>query len=101
MPESANPRGRHTATGACDGSPATCLLPGQATLRHVGGAERVRQVESLVCRPATTSHAGLPSSVRRQMGVDDADLRISVGIEGARDLIADFARALSAATATA
>jgi len=66
-------------------------------LRYPREAPSLGGVESLVCRPATTSHAGLPASVRHDMGVHDADLRISVGIEGARDLIADFAQALSAA----
>ena len=53
--------------------------------------------ETLICRPATTSHAGLPSGVRREMGVPDEMIRVSVGIENPDDLIADFAQALAAA----
>lgn len=51
-------------------------------------------VESLVSRPAVTSHAGLTPEERRAAGISDRLVRISVGIEDARDLIADFERAL-------
>jgi cystathionine gamma-synthase/cystathionine gamma-lyase/cystathionine beta-lyase len=51
-------------------------------------------VETLVCRPSTTSHAGLSPSLRRQMGVEEAMVRVSVGLEDARDVCDDFARAL-------
>ncbi len=51
-------------------------------------------VETLVCRPATTSHAGLPERLRREMGIPDEMIRVSVGIENADDLIGDFLRAL-------
>jgi cystathionine beta-lyase/cystathionine gamma-synthase len=51
-------------------------------------------VETLVTRPATTSHVGLTPEERRRMGVTDSLLRVSVGIEAADDLLADFAQAL-------
>lgn len=53
-------------------------------------------VESLVTRPATTSHRGMPAAARRALGISDALIRVSVGIESAPDLIADFRAALGA-----
>lgn len=50
--------------------------------------------ETLVTRPATTSHAGLPPAERRALGIADGLVRIACGIEDAGDLIADFAQAL-------
>ncbi|MCI0652151.1 MAG: PLP-dependent aspartate aminotransferase family protein [Planctomycetes bacterium] len=54
-------------------------------------------VETLVCRPAATSHAGIPAAERRALGIPDERIRISVGIEDEADLIEDFERALAAA----
>jgi cystathionine beta-lyase/cystathionine gamma-synthase len=51
-------------------------------------------IETLITRPATTSHAGLSAEARRAVGISDALLRLSVGIESTEDLIADFARSL-------
>jgi cystathionine beta-lyase/cystathionine gamma-synthase len=52
-------------------------------------------VESLVTRPAITSHAGLTPEERAEAGITDALIRFSVGIEGTDDLIADFDQALA------
>ncbi len=51
-------------------------------------------VETLVSCPATSSHAGLPPQARRDLGIEDELVRVSVGIEDAEDLIADFMHAL-------
>lgn len=51
-------------------------------------------VETLVTRPATTTHAGLDASVRVTLGIDDAMIRVSVGVEDTDDLVADFERAI-------
>ncbi|MEW6364533.1 MAG: aminotransferase class I/II-fold pyridoxal phosphate-dependent enzyme [Acidobacteriota bacterium] len=51
-------------------------------------------VETLITRPATTSHAGLSPEARRRMGVSDSLVRVSTGIEAVEDLINDFAQAL-------
>lgn len=51
-------------------------------------------VESLLTRPATTSHLGLSPADRMKMGVSDSLVRMSVGIEATEDLIEDFDRAL-------
>lgn len=55
----------------------------------------IRSVESLVCHPATMSHASLPKEKRLEQGITDSLIRLSVGIEDAEDLIADIANALS------
>ncbi len=52
-------------------------------------------VESLVTRPATTSHAGMSPEERARAGIGDGLIRISVGIEAIEDLTADFGQALA------
>jgi cystathionine beta-lyase/cystathionine gamma-synthase len=51
-------------------------------------------VETLLTRPATTSHSGLSPEDREEMGISDGLIRVSVGIEATEDLIADFDQAL-------
>lgn len=51
-------------------------------------------VESLVTRPAISSHASLTPKERADAGIKDSLVRISVGIEDPQDLIADFDQAL-------
>ena len=53
-------------------------------------------VETLVTRPATTSHAGMAPEDRRRLGITDGLIRVSVGIEATDDIIEDFDRALAA-----
>ena len=53
-------------------------------------------VETLVCHPKTTTHSGFTDEEFRQAGVTDGLVRISVGIEDWRDLLADFQQALTA-----
>ena len=57
-------------------------------------AESLGGVESLVCYPATMTHASIPAEVRQARGVDDALVRLSVGIEDVSDLREDLGRAL-------
>jgi cystathionine gamma-lyase len=59
-------------------------------------AESLGGVESLVCHPATMTHASIPADVRQARGVDDGLVRLSVGIEEVDDLREDLARALRA-----
>jgi cystathionine beta-lyase/cystathionine gamma-synthase len=56
-------------------------------------------VESLVSIPVLTSHAMISAEQRKQMGVTEQMVRLSVGIESADDLIADLERALAAVRA--
>ena len=58
-------------------------------------AESLGGVESLVCHPATMTHASIPADVRQARGVDDGLVRLSVGIEDAEDLQEDLRRALA------
>ncbi len=58
-------------------------------------AESLGGVESLVCHPATMTHASIPADVRQARGVDDGLVRLSVGIEDADDLQEDLRRALA------
>ncbi|HJQ25313.1 MAG TPA: aminotransferase class I/II-fold pyridoxal phosphate-dependent enzyme [Blastocatellia bacterium] len=51
-------------------------------------------VESLITRPATTSHSGMSPEDRVRLGISDSLIRVSVGIEAPEDLIADFEQAL-------
>ncbi len=51
--------------------------------------------ETLISHPASTTHSGVPKETRDRMGVTDALIRISVGIEDADDLIADLEQALA------
>jgi len=52
-------------------------------------------VETLITRPATTSHAGMSPEDRERLGITADLIRVSCGIEGAQDLIADFDQALA------
>jgi cystathionine beta-lyase/cystathionine gamma-synthase len=52
-------------------------------------------VQTLLTRPATTSHAGLSREERLRLGISDGLLRLSVGIEATEDLLEDFTHALS------
>ncbi len=51
-------------------------------------------VETLITRPATTSHSGLSPGERQRLGISDGLIRISVGLEASEDMIADFEQAL-------
>ena len=53
-------------------------------------------IESLITRPATTSHSGLSPEDRRKLGISDSLIRVSVGIEATEDIVEDFDKALKA-----
>ncbi len=57
-------------------------------------AESLGGVESLVCHPATMTHAAIPADIRREVGIVDELIRLSVGIEDADDLIEDLEQAI-------
>ncbi len=59
-------------------------------------AESLGGVETLVCHPATMTHASVAPEVRERLGISDGLVRISVGIEDTDDIIADLDQALSA-----
>ncbi|MBO6235663.1 MAG: PLP-dependent transferase [Schwartzia sp.] len=57
-------------------------------------AESLGGVESLVCHPATMTHAAIPKETREAVGITDGLIRLSVGIEDADDLIRDIDNAI-------
>jgi len=57
-------------------------------------AESLGGVESLLNHPATMTHSSIPKEVREARGVDDALVRLSVGIEDVNDLREDLQRAM-------
>ncbi|MCC6884047.1 MAG: PLP-dependent transferase [Verrucomicrobiales bacterium] len=72
----------------------------EETLDFVGGlryfpkAESLGGVESLCCHPASMTHASVPRETREAVGITDAVVRFSVGIESVEDLIADVREGL-------
>ena len=64
-------------------------------LRMFQLAESLGGVESLIEYPDTMSHASMNESARREAGITDSTLRVSVGIEHPDDLVADFEQALA------
>jgi cystathionine beta-lyase/cystathionine gamma-synthase len=51
-------------------------------------------VETLMTRPATTSHSGLSREDRLRLGITDNLIRLSVGIEATDEILEDFEHAL-------
>lgn len=66
-------------------------------LQHFTLAESLGGVESLVAHPATMTHAAMSAEARRNAGIGDGLLRLSVGIEALPDLEADLGAALDRA----
>ena len=58
-------------------------------------AESLGGVESLICHPASMTHASVPKTEREKFGLTDALVRFSVGIEDSDDLIRDVKEALN------
>ena len=56
-------------------------------------AESLGGVESLISNPASMTHGSIPKKIREQSGLSDSLIRISVGIEDIRDLVADLDQA--------
>ncbi len=57
-------------------------------------AESLGGVESLIEHPAIMTHASVPAEIRKELGIDDGLVRLSVGIEDVEDLLADLEQAL-------
>ncbi len=66
-------------------------------LRIFACAESLGGVESLAEHPAIMTHASLPPEARKAVGIGDGLIRLSVGLEDARDLIADLEVGMAAA----
>ncbi|MDR2453653.1 MAG: PLP-dependent aspartate aminotransferase family protein [Bifidobacteriaceae bacterium] len=72
-----------------------------ASVRVIQFAESLGGAESLVTYPLTQTHAEVPEAQRRELGIDETLLRLSVGLEDPRDLVADLEAALAPAPAPA
>lgn len=57
-------------------------------------AESLGGVESLVCHPATMTHASIPEDIRKKVGITDGLIRLSVGIENIDDILSDLKQAI-------
>jgi cystathionine gamma-lyase len=57
-------------------------------------AESLGGVESLAEHPAIMTHASIPADIRRELGINDSLVRLSVGVEDLEDLKADIGQAL-------
>ena len=65
------------------------------SLRLVALAESLGGVESLVCHPASMTHASIPYDIRQQIGITDGLIRLSTGIENIDDILEDLAQAIA------
>ncbi len=66
-----------------------------SSLKLVALAESLGGVESLVCHPASMTHASIPYEVRQKVGITDGLIRLSVGIENIDDILEDIAQAIA------
>ena len=64
------------------------------SLKLITLAESLGGVESLVCHPATMTHAAIPREIRVKVGITDNLIRLSIGIENIHDLLADLDQAI-------
>ncbi|HEX5788793.1 MAG TPA: cystathionine gamma-synthase [Woeseiaceae bacterium] len=67
------------------------------SLQYFSLAESLGGVESLVCHPPSMTHAPLSQAALTEAGISESLIRLSVGLEGTEDLVADVLRALEAA----
>lgn len=66
-----------------------------SSLRMVALAESLGGVESLVCHPASMTHASIPYETRQKVGITDGLIRLSIGIESIDDILSDLEQAIS------
>ena len=58
-------------------------------------AESLGGIESLICHPASMTHASIPKAEREAVGITDGLVRFSIGIENADDLVEDIQTSLN------
>ena len=66
-----------------------------SSLKLIALAESLGGIESLVCHPASMTHASIPYDIRQKVGITDGLIRLSVGIENIDDLLADLDQAIA------
>ncbi|MDR0914616.1 MAG: PLP-dependent aspartate aminotransferase family protein [Oscillospiraceae bacterium] len=64
------------------------------SLKLIALAESLGGVESLVCHPASMTHASIPYETRQKVGITDGLIRLSIGIENIDDLLGDLEQAI-------
>jgi cystathionine beta-lyase/cystathionine gamma-synthase len=67
-----------------------------SSLKIITLAESLGSVKSLICHPATMTHASVEPEVRKKRGITDSLVRLSVGIEDVEDLIEDLSNGIKA-----
>lgn len=67
-------------------------------LEHFSLAESLGGVESLVCHPASMTHAPVSDAALAQAGIGNNLIRLSVGLESTEDLVADILAGLEVAS---
>ena len=65
-----------------------------SSLKLITFGESLGGVESLICHPASMTHAAIPYDIRQEVGIVDNLIRLSVGIENYEDLLQDLTQAL-------
>lgn len=65
------------------------------SLKLIALAESLGGVESLVCHPASMTHASIPKGIRDKVGITDGLIRLSIGIENINDLLTDLDQAIA------
>ena len=64
-------------------------------LRWFTMAESLGGVESLICHPATMTHAAVSAEIKAALGISDGLIRLSLGCEDIHDLLIDLDQALT------
>jgi cystathionine beta-lyase/cystathionine gamma-synthase len=62
--------------------------------RYFTLGESLGGVKSLICHPATMTHASIPAEARAELGLSDTLIRLSPGCEAAQDLVDDLTEGL-------
>ena len=60
-------------------------------------AESLGGVESLICHPSSMTHASIPNNIRKDIGITENLIRLSVGIENKDDIALDLDNAIKKA----
>jgi methionine-gamma-lyase len=60
-------------------------------------AENLGAAETLITHPVSMTHGDVPRAMRERIGITDGLVRLSVGLENPRDIIADLSQALDVA----
>ena len=63
-------------------------------LKYFSLAESLGGVESLICHPSTMSHASVDEETKKELGISESLIRLSIGCEDTDDLLEDISNAL-------